>query len=123
MWLYEPGQGVWNSLDTIGNKVPIRHCYDYITIGQALEKDLSPQIKSEMNNFVETELLTKTWMRAMSLKDPAAAKSDRPDHGPMGSYDAWPPMTMDVMCRSGAFDKALAFLKATEVITHQGSWA
>jgi hypothetical protein len=123
MSLYEPGQGVWNALDTTGKKVPIRHCYDYITIGQALEGDLSPQIKSEMNNFVETELLTKTWMRAMSLKDPAAAKSDRPDHGPMGSYDAWPPMTMDVMCRFGAFEKALAFLRATEVITHQGSYA
>jgi len=123
MSLYEPHEGVWNALDVSGHKVPIRHCYDYITIGQALEKDLSPQVKSEMNNFVETELLTKTWMRAMSFKDPAAAKSDRPDHGPMGSYDAWPPMTMDVMCRTGAFDKALTFLRATEVITHQGSWA
>ena len=123
MSLYQPGQGVWNALDTNGKRVPIRHCYDYITIGQALEKDLSPQIKSEMNRFVETELLTKTWMRAMSLKDPAALKSDRPDHGPMGSYDAWPPMTMDVMCRFGAFYKALAFLHATEDITHQGPWA
>lgn len=123
MSLYDQGQGVWNALDTSGHKVPIRHCYDYITIGQALEGNLSPQIKLEMNSFVETELLTKTWMRAMSLKDPAAAKSDRPDHGPMGSYDAWPPMTMDVMCRFGAFDKALAFLRASEVITHQGSYA
>ncbi|WP_316838211.1 hypothetical protein [Pedobacter nutrimenti] len=123
MSLYEPGQGVWKALDSTGNKVPIRHCYDYITIGQALENDLSSKQKSEMNNFVETELLTRTWMRAMSLKDPAAAKSDRPDHGPMGSYDAWPPMTMDVMCRFGDFDKAISFLRATEEVTRQGSWA
>lgn len=123
MSLYESGQGVWNALNTSGKKVPIRHCYDYITIGQALEKDLSPQIRSEMNNFVETELLTKTWMRAMSLKDPAAAKSDRPDHGPMGSYDAWSPLTMDVMCRFGAFDRAVAFLRATEAISRQGPWS
>jgi len=76
-----------------------------------------------MNQFVETELLTRTWMRAMSLKDPAAAKSDRPDHGPMGSYDAWPPMTMNVMCRFGEFDKAISFLRATEEVTRQGSWS
>jgi hypothetical protein len=121
--LYDKGQGVWNALDTAGNKVPIRHCFDYIVTGQALENDLSEQIRSEMDHFVQTELLTRTWMRAMSLKDPAAAKSDRPDHGPMGSYDAWPPMTMDVMCRFGDFGKALAFLRATEAITHLGSWA
>lgn len=123
MSLYESGQGVWNALDTIGQKVPIRHCYDFVITGQSLENDLSPEIKSEMINFVETELLTKTWMRAMSLKDPAAAKSDRPDHGPMGSYDAWPPMTMDVMCRFGDFDGAVTFLRATEVITHEGPWS
>lgn len=121
--LYEPAEGVWNAMDTTGKKVPIRHCFDYITVGQALEGDLSAKIKSEMNNFVETELLTKTWMRAMSFKDPAAAKSDRPDHGPMGSYDAWPALTMDVMCRFGDFDKALAFLRASEAVTHEGPYA
>lgn len=121
--LYVPGQGVWDAMDSSGNKVPIRHCYDYIVTGQALENDLSAQMKKEMDHFVESEMLTKTWMRAMSLKDPAAAKSDRPDHGPMGSYDAWPPMTMDVMCRFGDFSDAVRFLRATESITHQGSWA
>jgi hypothetical protein len=123
MSLYKPGEGVWSARDKAGKEVPIRHCYDYITIGQALERDLTPQIKSEMNHFVESELLTKTWMRAMSLKDPAAANSDRPDHGPMGSYDGWPPMTMDVLCRFGDFAKAVAFLRATETITRQGPWA
>ncbi|WP_133995703.1 glycosyl hydrolase family 95 catalytic domain-containing protein [Dinghuibacter silviterrae] len=121
--LYDAGQGVWDALDSAGHKVPVRHCYDYIVTGQALENDLSSQTKTEMNRFVSTELRTRTWMRAMSLKDPAAAKSDRPDHGPMGSYDAWPPETMDVMCRFGDFDDAVAFLRATEAMTHQGPWA
>lgn len=123
MALYEPGEGVWNARDKSGNKVPIRHCYDYIVTGQALENDLTPRIKSEMNQFVESELLTRTWMRAMSLKDPAAAQSDRPDHGPMGSYDAWPAMTMDVMCRFGAFTPALDFLRAVESVTYEGPFA
>ncbi|MFK2113180.1 hypothetical protein ACIXIO_07550 [Bacteroides fragilis] len=121
--LYESGEGVWNAKNKEGKKVPVRHCYDYVTIGQALEFDLKEKMKKEMNRFVESELLTKNWMRAMSLKDPAAAMSDRPDHGPMGSYSGWPPMTMDVMCRFGDFDKAIEFLRATEAITHEGSWA
>jgi hypothetical protein len=121
--LYEPGEGVWSAMDNKGNKVPIRHCFDYIVTGQALENDLSPQIKKEMNHFVETELRTKTWMRAMSLKDPAAADSDRPDHGPLGSYSAWPALTMDVMCRFGDFDKAADFLRAVEELTRQGPWS
>lgn len=121
--LYEPGEGVWSAMDDKGNKVPIRHCFDYVVIGQALENDLSPQVKMEMNRFVDTELRTRTWMRAMSLKDPAAVDSDRPDHGPLGCYPAWPPMTMDVMCRFGEFDKATDFLRTTEELTYQGPWA
>ena len=64
-----PGDGTWNALHLDGQKVPLRHCFDYIIIGQALENDLAPKIKSEMTTFVENELRTKTWMRAMSLKD------------------------------------------------------
>ena len=32
-------------------------------------------------------------------------------------------MTMDVMCRFGAFDQATAFLRAVEPITHEGPFA
>ena len=121
--LYEPSLGVWNSLHRDGRKVQLRHCLDYIVIGQALENSLSTGMKSEMTAFVERELLTDTWMRAMSLKDPAAAKSDRPDHGPMGSYDGWPPLTMDVMCRFGDFKKAADFMRRTEAVTREGCFA
>ena len=62
-------------------------------------------------------------MRAMSLQDPAAANSDRPDHGPLGSYDGWPPLTMDVMCRFGRFGSAVKFLRSTEAVTHEGPFA
>ena len=123
MALYKPGEGVWNARDKTGKEIPSRHCFDYIMTGQALENDLTPTMKMEMNGFLERELLTKTWMRAMSLKDPAAAHSDRPDHGPMGSYDGWPPLTMDVMCRFGAFDKAVTFLRAVEPVTREGPFA
>lgn len=123
MALYKPGEGVWNARDKAGKEVSSRHCFDYIMTGLALENDLTPTMKTEMTGFVERELLTKTWMRAMSLKDPAAAHSDRPDHGPMGSYDGWPPLTMDVMCRFGTFDKAVNFLRAVEPVTREGPFA
>lgn len=106
-----------------GTKAQLRHCFDYILIGQTLESDLTPAIKSQMTGFVERELLTPTWMRAMSLRDPAAANSDRPDHGPFGSYDGWPPLTMDVMCRFGSFDTAVAFMRNAEAVTHVGPFA
>ncbi len=121
--LYSPGEGTWNALHLDGTRVPLRHCLDYIVIGQALENELSAKMKQEMNAFVGNELLTRTWMRAMSLKDPAAAISDRADHGPMGSYDGWPPMTMDVLCRFGNFERAVEFLRSTEAVTHEGPFA
>ena len=61
--LYSPSEGTWNALDLNGKRVPLRHCFDYILIGQALEKDLSAKMKREMTAFVENELVTSTWMR------------------------------------------------------------
>ncbi|WP_165223567.1 hypothetical protein [Aquisphaera insulae] len=121
--LYEPGQGVWSAVDGSGRRVPLRHCFDFIMIGHALDRDLTGEVKAEMIGFVDRELRTETWMRAMSLKDPAAAESDRPDHGPMGSYDGWPALTMAVFCRFGRDDEAVEFLRAAEQVTHEGPFS
>ncbi|MCF6332345.1 MAG: hypothetical protein L3J11_03595 [Draconibacterium sp.] len=121
--LYVPGQGVWTSLHRDNKKAEMRHVIDFIMVGKTLSNDLTPTTKKEMMNFVEKELLTKNWMRAQSLQDIAAANSDRPDHGPMGSYDAWPPLSMEVMCLFGEFDKALDFLHRTEKVTYEGPFA
>ena len=88
--LYKPGDGVWYGLHDDGKRVELRHCVDYIYVGDALANDLTPDMRREMTDFVKRELLTRDWMRAMSLNDAAAAISDRPDHGPMGAYDGWP---------------------------------
>ena len=121
--LYVPGEGVWMAEHRDGQKVQLRHCLDYIMVGRAMGDDLTPQMKSDMTAFVERELICGNWFRAMSLKDIAAAKSDRPDHGPKGSYDGWPPLTMEVMCRFGAFDSALRFLHSTEAVTHESTFS
>ena len=68
-------------------------------------------------------LLTDHWMRAQSLSDPAAAKSDRPDHGPMGAFCAWPAETMATMCEFGEYDKALDFLHRCAAVTKEGPFS
>ncbi len=108
--LYEPGQGVWNSLHRDGTKVQIRHVFDFATIGLTINDDLSADMRKEMSRFVETELLTDHWMRAQSLGDIAATVSNRPDHGPMGAFCAWPAETTAVFCEFGEYDKAIDLL-------------
>lgn len=121
--LYKPGEGVWNAYHEDGKKVELRHCVDYIYIGNALQNDLSKKQKGEMNNFVKRELFMRDWMRAMSLTDEAAKKSDRPDHGPMGAYDGWIPLTVGTMWRLGSPSDAFAFYDRTSVVTQEGPFA
>ncbi len=52
---------------------------------------LTDSHRQEMAAFVAAELVTPDWMRALSILDAAANVSAfRPDHGAIGSYDAWP---------------------------------
>ncbi len=123
MALYKPGDGVWNAYHADGTKVELRHCVDFIYIGNAIGKDLSAAQKTEMNAFVKRELFARDWMRAMSQKDAAAARSDRPDHGPMGAYDGWIPLTVGVMWRLGDPRSAYDFYTRTASVTAEGPFA
>jgi hypothetical protein len=121
--LYKPGDGVWFGLHDDGQRVELRHCIDYIYVGNALGNDLTPDMRREMTDFVKRELLMRDWMRAMSLKDAAAAISDRPDHGPMGAYDGWPALTTGTMWRLGFSDEAFDFYCRTAEVTEEGPFA
>jgi len=121
--LYKPGDGVWYGLHDDGKRVELRHCVDYIYAGNALANDLTPDMRREMTGFVERELLMRDWMRAMSLKDAAAAVSDRPDHGPMGAYDGWPALTVGTMWRLGFSGDAFDFYCRTAGVTKEGPFA
>jgi hypothetical protein len=123
MTLYEPGKGVWVSVHRDGTRVEMRHCYDFATVGRFMATDLSPSVRQQMVEFVQRELLTEKWMRAQSMLDPAAANSDRPDHGPMGAYDAWPAVTVDAMCTLGYWNNAISFLRRTRVAVYEGVYA
>ncbi|HEY2468498.1 MAG TPA: hypothetical protein VGI45_11775 [Terracidiphilus sp.] len=123
MTLYEPGKGVWVSLHRDGTRVEMRHCYDFATVGRFLAADLPSNVRREMVDFVQRELLMEKWMRAQSQLDVAAAASDRPDHGPMGAYDAWPAVTVDALCRLGYWDIAVPFLRRTQAAIYEGVYA
>jgi len=118
--LYKPGTGVWNGLHKNGQRVELRHCMDYIYVGNALAGNLSPTVRREMTDFVKCELFTRDWMRAMSLKDAAATNSDRPDHGPMGAFDGWVPLTVGAMWRLGFPRDAFDFYCRTTAVTKEG---
>jgi len=123
MTLYEPGKGVWASLHRDGTRVEMRHCYDFATVGRFLAADLPLNVRREMVHFVQRELLMEKWMRAQSQLDLAATNSDRPDHGPMGAYDAWPAVTVDALCRLGYWNIAVPFLRRTQAAVYEGVYA
>ncbi len=123
MTLYVPGTGVWVSLHRDGSRVEMRHCYDFATVGRFMASDLAPNVRGEMVAFVRRELLAEKWMRAQSMLDVAAAVSDRPDHGSMGAYDAWPAVTVDAMCALGYWEDAINFLWRTQAAIYEGVYA
>jgi hypothetical protein len=123
MTLYVPETGVWASLHRDGSRVEMRHCYDFATVGRLMAGDLSANVRGEMVGFVKRELLAQRWMRAQSMLDLAAAVSDRPDHGSMGAYDAWPAVTVDAMCALGYWKDAIPFLRRTQAAIYEGVYA
>jgi len=121
--LYVAGTGVWCSVHRDGTRVEMRHCYDFASVGRFMPGDLPANVRDEMVAFVRRELLTESWMRAQSLLDVAAARSDRPDHGPMGAYDAWPAVTVDAMCNLGHWREGILFLRRTRAAVYEGVYA
>lgn len=121
--LYKPGDGVWYALHRDGQRVELRHCYDFVNVGRYMSADLAPQMQTEMVEFVRRELLTDKWMRAMSPEDQAAKVSDRPDHGPLGAFDAWPALTVETMGLLGAWQPAIDFLRRSAAVLDEGVYA
>ncbi len=117
------GNGVWNSLYPNNKKVEVRHCMDFSFFGKYISDDIPANIKNEMIEFVYRELMTDHWMRAQSLSDIAADKSDRTDHGPLGAFDGWPADLMDALTQMGYPQKALDFYHSIEPVTHEGCWS
>jgi hypothetical protein len=73
-----------------------------------------------MIRFVNQELWTTDWLRSLSLRDAAAAKATRADHGSTGSYDPWPALTVEAIFRAGMEPEAMERLRSLEPATREG---
>ena len=106
------GDGTWNCQYPSGARVNVRTVIDLIYIADALgtTSDLTATQRAEMAAFLRSELLVPGWLRALSLQDSAASASDRADHGPKGSYDAWPPRAALALAQLGYAEEAAALL-------------
>ena len=92
--------------------------------GESVRTDLPPQTREDMASFVTRELLQpqQGWMRAQSLLDPAAARSDRTDHGPWGAYSGWPAITAAALAALGHQRSGLGVLRRAAALTQRGPW-
>ena len=118
------GGGYWRSVQPDGTATEVRTVIDLHTIGSLVGAEratpsapgggqLRPEQRSAMAAFAKRELITRDWMRALSLEDTHAnVSSFRPDHGTIGSYDAWPAQTIDALVTLGLPADALALLRS-----------
>lgn len=118
--LYADGEGYWNARHPDAGLVPVRHCYDFATIGTLLADDLTAQQRAEMTRFFDDELRTPTWMRALSPRDPDCVFSVRPDHQWNGAYPAWPSESAIALLRMGQVDLAVDWMRGLAKTAQQG---
>ncbi len=118
--LYVDHEGFWACRLSDGTKVPVRHCIDFFTLIDCVQNDLGQSRIDQMVEFVNRELWTPHWLRALSLRDVAAAKATRADHGSTGSYDAWPALTAEAIFKVGRQQEALDRLRSLDPATREG---
>ena len=118
--LYFPGGGHWVARHRDGQLIPVRHCYDFATVGSTMAADLTAAERQEMVDFFVRELQTPTWMRALSPYDADSAFSVRPDHQWNGAYPAWPPEAAKALVHLGRPDVVADWLPGLAASANQG---
>jgi len=103
-----------------GKRVEVRTCVDFLTVANAMPQDIDALMGKEMVDFTKRELLTPGWMRALSMKDVAAAQSDRADHGPRGAWDGWVGLTARALGTLGDYTEALRVVRAAAGVLDEG---
>jgi hypothetical protein len=119
MALYVDGAGHWYARHP-DQLVPVRHCYDFITVLNTLPWDLAPRQREEMVSFFRRELMTDVWMRALSSSDEDAISDVRPDHQWTGAYTAWPAQALTALFNAGEAETALEWMRRLALSANQG---
>lgn len=127
MTLYENGQGYWNCKYQSGELVSVRTCLDFNYLFLSMAEDLPDHVKEEMIEFYRKELMTPTWMHALSPLDPDTANSVRTDHQDDGAFVSWPAFGLIGLLRTGHEEEAVKWMGAggglgLATVTRQGPW-
>jgi len=117
--LYVPGKGFWNCRNTDGTLTEVRTVLDFGIGANLIADKLTSTQKTEMRNFVNTELLDGDWMRALSMSD-SMAPVNRVDHGTSGAYGAWPALTAQTFAKFGDYAGLRTQLAAYSNVTTKG---
>jgi hypothetical protein len=120
--LYVKGRGFWHARFPDGSLREVRHVYDFITVLNTMSDHLSDSQKREMVDFFRRELMTPTWLHALSPDDDDSLFSVRPDHQWNGAYPAWPPQAVMGLYKIGQVDLAFDWLKGLAKSANQGPY-
>ena len=121
--LYVNGRGYWRCGQPDGSYNEVRHCYDFLTVLDCMQEDLSPRITGEMCAFFWRELYSPTWMHALSPGDVDATWNYRADHSWLGAFAAWPALSAKVLLRAerpANQNKVAAWIRGLAKSANQG---
>jgi len=121
--LYRPGTGYWNCRRPDGSLVPVRHVWDFIHTLHFLHHDLPAAQIDEMVAFFTRELMSPTWLAALSPLDADAGFSLRPDHQWNGSYPGWVALAIGALAKAGRRDVLACWLPGLAASARQGPFS
>lgn len=121
--LYVAGGGYWNCRQPDGTLVPVRHVWDFIHTLNFLHADLPGAQIGEMVAFFRRELMTPTWLAALSPLDEDAGFSFRPDHQWNGSYPGWVALALAALAKAGRDDLIREWLPGLALSAGQGPYS
>jgi hypothetical protein len=101
----------------------VRHIWDFVHSLNFLHADLPrPQI-DEMVDFFRRELMTPSWLAALSPLDEDSGFSLRPDHQWNGSYPAWVALAASALVKAGRTDVLRQWLPGLARSANQGPYS
>lgn len=121
--LYAAGRGYWHCRQPDGSLVPVRHIWDFIHTLNFLHADLPAQQIDEMVAFFKRELMTPTWLAALSPFDEDTGFSLRPDHQWNGSYPGWVSLALGALAKVGRADLLNEWLPGLARTAAQGPFS
>lgn len=121
--LYATGRGYWHCRRPDGSLVPVRHVWDFIHTLNFLHADLPAGQIGEMVGFFRRELMSPTWLAALSPLDEDTGFSLRPDHQWNGSYPGWVALALGALAKAGRDDVLKEWLPGLARTAAQGPFS